>query len=156
MLRAIYQGGRRRVRKIDTESSTTDSDDLAPSSTTTEGDLEPWEVWIRRVTHEVEERMQRLKIEDWVAAQRRRKYRWTGHVARREDGRWSTKLMSWQPVGGRRQGQLGQGRKQARPKRRWCDDLDAYFSSLDPGGWQILAADREEWKAHEESFMNAS
>ena len=74
---------------------------------------ESWVDWIRRAT---EGHLRRLKIEDWVTRSRALKWRWTGHVARRIDERWSTAAVLWQPQGG--------GRKVGYPRARWKDDLE--------------------------------
>ena len=37
--------------------------------------LEPWHEWIQRSTHEAEQRVQKLKMRDWVHLQRQRKWR---------------------------------------------------------------------------------
>ena len=97
MLRSIYQRGRRRQRCIDSSTRTDNSSDgsehLEIASEDPEENMEPWHEWVQRVTHEIEESMGKLRLEDWITAQRRRKYRWAGHVARREDSRWSTLLL---------------------------------------------------------------
>ena len=58
-------------------------------------ELEPWREWVSRVTHEIEAELAQWGIEDWVAAQRRKLFRWAGHVARRDDNRWSTLVLDW-------------------------------------------------------------
>ena len=44
---------------------------------------ENWVDWIRHGTKQVEDVCIRLNIDDWEVAQRKGKWRWTGHVARR-------------------------------------------------------------------------
>ena len=56
-----------------------------------------------------------VKIEDWVTKSRMMKWSWAGHVARRTDGRWSTAVLEWKPIGGKR--------NVGRPIKRWGDDL---------------------------------
>eukprot|EP00973_Karenia_brevis_P083001 11508050-Karenia_brevis.AAC.1 len=77
----------------------------------------------------VEECQQKLGLDDWVTAARRRKWRWAGHVARRSDGRWSTSLVSWVPENGHR--------RRGHPRKRWSDDLKAFFiwAHADMGSW---------------------
>jgi len=69
------------------------------------------------------------------------KWRWAGHIARREDNRWTKRLTEWQPrVGKRRRG---------RQKRRWRDDLVSYAGTT----WAREALDRSKWKLLEEGYI---
>ena len=89
------------------------------------------------------------KVVDWVEEQRRRKWRWAGHIARRTDGRWTKWMLSWQP--GR--GQRGQGR----PVTRWEDALVEFMRGR--GRWVDVAQDRKGskgWQALEEEFVTAT
>ena len=65
------------------------------------------------------------------------------HVARREDGRWSRRLLGWAPTKG--------GRRVGRPARRWEDDLSAYKQN-----WRELAQDRDVWAGLEDQFVKFS
>ena len=76
--------------------------------------LETWVQWKQRTTREALEIMDKLKIPDWADEQRRRLWRWAGHTARRQDGRWSRQAIFWTPDGTRNRG---------RPKKRWEDPL---------------------------------
>jgi hypothetical protein len=153
MLRSIYQ----RPRRCYYSDNLTDSDESARISVAPEkGDeeLEPWVDWIRRVTHEIEENLERAGLEDWVLTQRRRKFRWAGHVCRRDDGRWSTRLLMWQPEAGPRQGGKGRGRQQSRPKRRWEDSLVKFMDCFsNPCDWKFIAHSRDEWQKLEEAYI---
>ena len=66
--------------------------------------LESWVDWKRRVTHYALEAMDKVSVPDWAEEQRRRKWRWCGHVARRTDGRWTKRVLEWQPSGAKKQG----------------------------------------------------
>eukprot|EP00973_Karenia_brevis_P019994 2744639-Karenia_brevis.AAC.1 len=110
--------------------------------------LENWIDWIRRTTSIAEGHLHKIVLDDWVHAARRRKFKFAGHVARREDGRWSTQVSTWIPETGYRQ--IG------RPKRRWRDVLDTFFQRLwgvTIGFWQVPAQDRERWKRLERTFV---
>eukprot|EP00973_Karenia_brevis_P005864 799323-Karenia_brevis.AAC.1 len=65
---------------------------------------ESWVEWVRRTTHLAEEHFSKVAQDDWITAQRRRKFRFAGHVARREDARWDTTLLNWTPEGRRKRG----------------------------------------------------
>ena len=157
MLRTIFQKGRKRqqVDEGTKSSSSLDELQLAPEQ---DDSLEPWVEFMKRVTREIEEQMDNFKSEDWVRLQRRRKFTWAGHVARRCDDRWSTTLLSWQPEGGRRQGGKGRCRRQARPSRRWEEALCEFFRGHDfdeDVGWKLLAHSREDWQGLIEDFVTA-
>ena len=94
-----------------------------PASSHTHGELDPWHEWIQRATDKIESYSERWGIDDWVHKVRKRIFEWAGHVARREDDRWSTAMLYWHPDRGLRFQEEGQGRKQARPATRWEDSL---------------------------------
>ena len=83
--------------------------------------------WLVRSTGVVEKRREEAGVEDWVAAQRRRYWRWAGHVARCNDGRWTQKLMKWTPQYGYRH--------RGHPLKRWTDDLDTFSLPGDFTRW---------------------
>ena len=82
-------------------------------------------------------------VVDWVEEQRRRKWRWAGHVVRREDGRWSKRLLTWEPAMGRR--------SWGRPVLRWADAL-SQFAKAKKFNWLEAAKDRGNWGALEDEF----
>ena len=109
-----------------------------------------WQAWVQRATQLAEAARQKAGVRSWVAEQRLRKWRWAGHAARREDGRWSTQLLDWRPEGSRK--------KQGRPKARWEDELDEFVRKQrggKKGEWRLLAACREEWEREEAAFSQA-
>ena len=69
------------------------------------------------------------------------KWRWAGHVARRNDNRWTKRLLEWQPRMGKR--------RRGRQKRRWRDDITSYIGTA----WAREAADRKVWNDHEEGYI---
>ena len=63
---------------------------IDPSGT----ELEPWVDWfIIRATRAAESIHYEMGGKDWVEEQRRRKWQWAGHIARRTDGRWGRVLL---------------------------------------------------------------
>jgi len=87
-------------------------------------DLEPWVDWIRRCTHEAETRMKKLKLDDWVTIQRRRKWRWAHKLATNTNDTWTTTALQWDPT---LDNQLKPRRRAGRPKTRWTDDIREYI-----------------------------
>ena len=137
--------------------SSSSSDDSSERSETTDEETEENEHnteeesfvdWIQRCTHVVEEQLAFCKIDDWVVAQRKRKWRLAGHSARRTDGRWSEAVLGWIPQGG--------SRSRGHPERRWLDSLNNFFlekGGLPKGLWQNAAQDRKTWHDLEEDFV---
>eukprot|EP00973_Karenia_brevis_P041700 5771853-Karenia_brevis.AAC.1 len=75
MLRWMLGSGRRKIpaESNDQEADTSDDEFPEPADDSDQNlGLEPWESWISRTTHQVEEQMRQCKIEDWVVCQRRR------------------------------------------------------------------------------------
>ena len=110
-------------------------------------DTESWVEWIRKVTRYTEEQLDKANITDWVTNQRKRLWTWAGHVARREESRWTTKALNWMPRQGRR--------RVGRPCQRWEDPLQNYFNRVAGDGtiWRAIAMDRETWKSFEDGFL---
>ena len=61
---------------------------------------------------------QQTKVRDIPEIISKAKWSWTGHLMRRDDNRWTTKLTTWQP--------RGHTRNRGRQKTRWRDDLDKF------------------------------
>ena len=80
---------------------------------------------------------QKTGVKDVIIKIKEAKWRWAGHLARRKDNRWTTRLTEWQPRTGKR--------KRGRQKRRWSDNLTAFLGTT----WARLAEDRTTWKEHE-------
>ena len=143
MLRIILQRGRRRYPK-DT-SSTAEKTSTTSGSTDSSQSVEPWHEWVVRVTREVEELQRECGIENWVTQQKRRMWRWAGHVARRTDNRWSQVILRWKPEETHRNA----SRRCGRPSKRWEDVLRSFWSDAD---WMTAAEDRETWRLAEQLF----
>ena len=87
-------------------------------------DLEPWSDWIRRCTHDVEQQISNIGIEDWVTQQRRRKWRWAQRVANNTSNKWTIRALTWDPTTIAR---FNARRRQARPRTRWTDDINQHI-----------------------------
>ena len=84
---------------------------------------------------------QQTGVADILRKIKQSKWRWAGHVARRNDNRWTKRLLEWQPrIGKRRRG---------RQKRRWRDDITSYIGTT----WARVAVDRKVWNDHEEGYI---
>ena len=115
----------------------------------TEAVMEDGVCWIRRATHEAERLRRQHHIPDWVEEISRRKFRWAGHVARREDGRWTRVFLEWSISGCRSQG---------RPLTRWSDSITKYFGGycgmpIGRVSWIAKARDRDFWLQIEDDYV---
>ena len=101
--------------------------------------VEPWVDYVKRSTHIAEMWRNRANVSDWIVAQRRRKWAWAGHCARRDDDRWSHMILLYTPASQRLPG---------RPCRTWVDTLEELVEEKFGEGvsWLGLAANREAWK----------
>ena len=67
------------------------------------------------------------------------KHRWAGHVARRDDGRWTRATTDWYPRDVRR--------PRGRPPKRWADSVKVLAQTVEPGShWSTVARDRRKWR----------
>ena len=90
-------------------------------------------------------------VKSWLEEQRLRKWRWAGHTSRREDGRWSTALLDWQPDGKRA--------KRGKPKGRWEDERKQHVErthGLKGDEWRFLAACMDGWEREGDNFSRAA
>ena len=129
-----------------TESSVDDGDGQEEDEEEEEDALEPWHEWVQRVTRFAEGAMKAAGVLDWVVAVRQQIWRLAGHIARREDGRWSRALLDWMP---------GEKRDVGRPLKRWEQDIESLFQTCadaKPRDWRIAATCREEWASYEQEF----
>ena len=153
MLRKMLRIGRKKVATgaESTASSSTSGAEAEGAEedrdeTEEEGEMfrETWIAWLRRTAQAVHEHVDEGKVTDWVVEQRRRKWRWAGHVARRTDGRWTKWMLSWEPVSG--------ARAPGRPVTRWEDALVTFMRGR--GRWSEVAKDRHLWRGLEDQFAN--
>lgn len=82
---------------------------------------------------------QQSKVTDVTKRVAHLKWKWAGHVARK-DGSWSKRLLEWKP--------WGEKRPQGRPQMRWKDDVKKVAGTK----WIKTAQNREEWKLLKEAY----
>ena len=70
------------------------------------------------------------QVKDIMVKIKEAKWRWAGHLMRRDDNRWTRRVTEWQPRNGKR--------TRGRQKSRWRDDLTTYMGPT----WTRLAQDR--------------
>ena len=91
----------------------------------------------RRELHNDELR-ERSKVADVVERLYVSKRRWAGHVVRRSDNRWSTRVLEWYPY--------DRTRPRGRPPTRWADPI---LKTCGGRKWTRLARDRIDWRSYD-------
>ncbi len=84
---------------------------------------------------------QQTKVEDILVRNKKKKWTWAGHVMRRRDNRWNTRVTKRQPRNGRR----NQGRQRVRLR----DEIRAFAGP----SWSSLTSDRERWRMLGKAFV---
>jgi hypothetical protein len=76
-----------------------------------------------------------------------RRMRWTGHVARMEEGRGVYRILVWRPEG---------KRPLEGHRRRWEDNIkmDLMEIEIDGANWIRLAQERVQWRAFVDTVMD--
>ena len=76
-----------------------------------------------------------------------RRLRWTGHVARMEEGMSAFKILTGKPTG---------KRPLEVPRRRWEDNIrmDLEVIGINLGNWVDSAQDRDYWRALVNAALN--
>ena len=152
MLRMVLGTKRRLVRSQ--EGSSTSSDG---SSAPADGDessqyaLEPWKDFLTRATRLVEQKTSELGMQEWLTTWRRRQWTWAQKLVKNGGHKWSHKALEWSPF---LHASRGGVRPQARPKKRWSDDINGYLNAKgisEP--WTQLAAKSETWTELENDFL---
>ncbi|CAB3231006.1 unnamed protein product [Arctia plantaginis] len=88
-----------------------------------------------------EEIRRRTKVIDIAQRISALKWQWAGHIARRTDGRWGSKVLQWRPRTGKR--------SVGRPPTRWTDDLVKVAGNR----WMQAAINRPRWKSLGEAYV---
>ncbi len=84
---------------------------------------------------------EQTKVEDILMTIKNKKWIWGGHIMRRRDNRWTTRVTEWQPRNGRR--------NQGRQRVRWRDEIRAFAGP----SWGSLTSDREKWRMLGKAFV---
>jgi hypothetical protein len=84
---------------------------------------------------------QQTKLRDVTEKIVSQKWSWAGHIARRDDQRWTRRILEWRPWTSKR----GVGR----PPVRWSDDIVRVAGTK----WMQMAQDRELWRKMGEAYV---
>ena len=58
------------------------------------------------------------KVSDIIVRVKKLKWDWAGHIARRQDGRWTKEILNWYP--------RDQKRPRKRPNMRWIHEINKF------------------------------
>ena len=155
MLRLIIGTPRRRTATLPrtTDTSSSQDHDRAPQHND-DDDLEPWPQYIKRATATAEKIANNLRIPAWDTTFWRRKWRWATRIANQPRNRWTYLSTTWQPELDPHQ---PSHRRQARPKKRWDDDIRSFVQNKstppNTSNWMDLARDSTTWMRLESEFI---
>ena len=91
---------------------------------------------------------------EWLDTWSRRKWKWAGKLASNDAHKWSATATLWQPL---LHSTSWCGRAQARPKKRWEQDILEHLSHEEPGqihNWYQKAKDSSTWMRHIDSYAS--
>ena len=108
----------------DVDSNPEQHDNIPTTTVDNEDTTETWVAWIKRCTHEAEDQMKALGIEDWITEHRRRKWHWAQKVATEKLNKWTITALLWDPTADPR---YTAKRRRGRPVKRWDDDITQHI-----------------------------
>ena len=163
MLRMVLGSSRRRqLTEPEPESASShgvDSqceEEVANDNADEDDHLEPWVDWLKRTTHYIEDQLTHLNIESWVHQARRRIWNWAQRVANQPPDRWANQLINWQPHLHFEGTVRRHGRRQARPRARWDDNISSFLKKCvgEECAWTMLAKDTAQWSNLADQFVD--
>ena len=116
--------------------------------------LEPWHDFLSRTSRWSEEHLKAAGQKEWLTIWRARQWNWATRLVNDDSQKWSATATQWQPP---LHCWKPSGRLQARPRKRWEQDLVDFLAFWKPGSretWQELAARPSEWERLKDAFVN--
>ena len=95
----------------------------------------------RRDRKRIEWIRQKTQVTDVIHRIKSLKWQWAGHLARRTDNRWTTRITQWYPRGVKR--------PRGRPNMRWDQDINKIAGTT----WSQLAQNRIAWAQLKEEYL---
>ena len=148
-------GSRRRLTRVDgTTDTSSDSRESETDGDEDEGsqyEMEPWIDFLKRATYLAEEQAQAAGLQEWLSSWRSKQWRWARKVVTDGRKKWSNTALQWNP---QLHASRYSARAQARPKKKWTDDVQGYLSNLGiTQPWEDLAKIGEIWEDLEAGFL---
>jgi hypothetical protein len=164
MLRMILGAGRRRLPDDDAGSgdSEKDVDSCAGEASATYEDsmgdeelLEPWEDWIKRCTHKIEDLARKVNVHCWVSQARSAKWKLAHRIFNHSSDRWTYKSLFWDPQLCFDGSFSRAHRKQSRPSLRWIDDINQFMKARHGSmSWLQLVENSNDWYQSLDDFCD--
>ena len=164
MLRMILGAGRRRLPEVTAGScdSEADVDSQVGEASANHDDsmaddelLEPWEDWIRRCTHKIENLARKVNVQCWVLQARSAKWKLAHRVCKHSSDRWTYKSLVWDPQLCFDGNFSRAHRKQSRPSLHWIDEINQYMKARHGSmSWLQLAQSSNNWFQSLEDFSD--
>ena len=116
---------------------------------------EDYVTWVKRATRRARALASEANIKPWLQRQRKSKWDWAGHVARKSVSDWVWRVTFWRDrewtddVGG---DCFRPMRRRAGRWSRWEDEVQKYAASIGWSRWSEAARDRDAWKCVADSF----
>ena len=148
MLRMVLNARRRTVAP----GSSSDQDVEEEESEVDE--LETWQDFLERTAQWTDEQLQKANLCQWTESCRKKKWQWACKMVSEEDSKWSIVSTLWCPF---LHSNHRCGRRQARPKKRWDQDIIDYLKEARPDDadqWHELAKDKSWWLSHTDDFAS--
>ena len=101
-----------------------------------------------------DEQLGKAGQEEWLTQWRRRQWKWAATLRSKNAHKWSAIAARWNPeVHSTRPAR----RRQARPKQRWCEDLQTFVDHKHGKGnirWEDLAVNAGKWEELTEAYTS--
>ena len=110
--------------------------------------LEPWPEFLKRTARWTEERLKKARQGEWLDSWRKRQWTWACQLVSADAEKWSAISTTWQPL---LHPSRPPGRAQARPKKRWDEDINSSVRHTLPDNrrnWTTQARNKDEWMQH--------
>ena len=121
---------------------------------------EEWLDWIRRVTKKALQLASEVEVRSWASTHNKRKWMWSGHVARRHGYELTWRVTFWRGSSWQAAAQEMGNLRPVRPsRRRWMkyeDIVRRFCSEHGIRAWDELAQDRTAWLELETDFVKWS
>ena len=152
MLRMVLSARRRTVTGSTSSEQESDKEESEGSHIDL---LEPWPVFLMRTAQWTDQQLEKAGLCQWHIQWKKKKWMWAARLAESDNKEWSSVATQWQPL---LHSRTVCGRRQARPKKRWDQDIMEYIAALTiqtDTGWLELARDKDWWQMHTNSFATA-
>ena len=141
---------------FDSDAEKEDPEHFMSKDTSESTKLEPWVDWIKRTTHDVEEKCKQLNMTSWVEKVRGLKWNLAERVITQDCSRWSRQALAWDPEHHFSGLQPKAQRRQARPKLRWMDDITEFLKIKNLPSLRQMQPKKDFFIQHQKEFVSGA